>query len=190
MRQHLPIALTWSRIALIPVLVITFYLPWPGTSVACAILFALASLTDWLDGYLARRWHQETALGAFLDPVADKLMVATVLVLLAGHDGSGLVVISAAVIIAREITISALREWMAVQQATAIVAVAWLGKLKTATQMAALVILLAFLASPNSLGYRTGVVILLLAAGLALWSMVNYCRAALTNMAGARKRMK
>ena len=140
MPLNIPIALTWLRIALIPFFVGLFYVPDAilPTSIRDSIaawLFVLAALTDWFDGWLARRWNQTSSFGAFLDPVADKLMVSAALLVLLHLDRVGSLI--ALVIIGREITISALREWMAQIGASASVAVHWLGKFKTAAQMIA-----------------------------------------------------
>lgn len=173
-----PNLLTLLRIALIPVFVVCFYLPFSGARQLCAAVFALAAVTDWLDGWLARRWGQTSPLGAFLDPVADKLMVAVALVLLVQSDPRALLALPAAVIIGREITVSALREWMAEIGSRARVAVSALGKLKTTAQMAAILLLIW---SQPILGlplYELGLVLLYLAAVLTLWSMVCYLRAA------------
>ena len=145
-----------------------------GTDGAAA---TVAAATDWLDGYLARRLQQSTPFGAFLDPVADKLMVAVALVLLVQVHANLWLTLPAAVIIGREIVVSALREWMAEMGARAHVAVSNLGKWKTAAQMLALVILLA---NPPALTAWVvlGYALLLIAAGLTLWSMVHYLRAA------------
>ncbi len=176
--MNLPNALTVLRIALIPVFVVVFYLPVRWANEATAAIFLVAALTDLLDGYLARRLGQTSAFGAFLDPVADKLMVSTVLVLIVQFDPRALLAIPAAVIIGREIAVSALREFMAELGQRATVAVATVGKVKTTAQMAAIVALL----------YRDpigpvdvkliGVVLLYVAAALTLWSMVVYLRAA------------
>jgi CDP-diacylglycerol--glycerol-3-phosphate 3-phosphatidyltransferase/cardiolipin synthase len=129
---NIPNILTLLRIFLIPVFVVVFYLPVPWARPLCALIFTVAALTDWLDGYLARRWGQTSPLGAFLDPVADKLMVAIALVLLVQAEATVLFALPAAVIIGREITVSALREWMAEVGARAKVAVSMTGKVKTA----------------------------------------------------------
>jgi len=144
---------------------------------AASTVFAIAAATDWLDGYLARRLEQSTPFGAFLDPVADKLMVAVALVLLVQEHANLWLTLPAAVIIGREIVISALREWMAEIGARAHVAVSNLGKWKTAAQMLALVILLA---NPPAFTFWVvvGYTLLLIAAGLTLWSMLQYLRAA------------
>lgn len=186
---NIPNILTLLRIALIPVFVIIFYLPWDWSALICALVFALAGLTDWLDGYLARRLDQVSPMGAFLDPVADKLMVATALILLVQEDASPALAIPSAVIIGREITISALREWMAELGARAKVAVSVIGKIKTAVQMIAIFLLIL---KTDVLGlpvYTIGYVLLYVAAILTLWSMVVYLRAAwpsLTNGVGSQ----
>ena len=113
MRLTIPTLLTLARILLVPIFVVIFYLPMSWASEAAALVFALAGFTDWLDGFLARRWNQETRFGAFLDPVADKLMVAVALILLVQVDPSPVLAVPATIIVGREITISALREWMA-----------------------------------------------------------------------------
>jgi len=173
-----PNLLTLLRIALIPVFVAVFYWPAALAGVASAAVFAAAAVTDLLDGYLARRWGQTSALGAFLDPVADKLMVAVALVLLVQADPAPALAIAAAVIIGREITVSALREWMAEIGARARVAVSLVGKFKTTIQMIAIILLL--LGGPvfGVPVYPLGVVLLYIAAGLTLWSMVVYLRIA------------
>jgi len=138
----------------------------------------VAAFTDWLDGYLARLWNQESRFGAFLDPVADKLMVACVLILLVEFDSSPWLTIPAIIIIGREITISALREWMAEMGQRGAVAVGWLGKVKTATQMLSLALLLYL----HNIGafptYQVGMVALYIAAFLTIWSMFDYLKAA------------
>ncbi len=180
----IPNLLTLLRIFLIPVLVLVFYLPFPWVNIATACIFALAAVTDWLDGYLARRLQQVSALGAFLDPVADKLMVAVVLVLLVEADPSPWLSIPAAIIIGREITISALREWMAELGKRATVAVSMLGKLKTVAQMVALVMLLLSETVWGLPVYTIGLVCLYVAATLTLWSMCLYLWAAWPELTG------
>jgi len=139
---NVPNTLTAFRIVLVPILVIVFYLPFSWTPMACAAIFALAALTDWADGFLARRLSQVSTFGAFLDPVADKLMVAVALVLLLHRDPQLWLAIPAAIIISREIVVSALRELMAELGQRATVAVATLGKVKTVSQMTALLLML------------------------------------------------
>lgn len=183
MNYNLPNLLTLLRLALIPVFVLVFYLPFGWAHVAVTAIFGIAAITDWLDGYLARRWGETSAFGAFLDPVADKLMVAVALVLLIErvpvHGMPGiLMAIPAAVIIGREITISALREWMAEIGERARVAVSVIGKIKTTAQMIAILLLLY--REPIA-GFPTaivGVLCLYIAAILTLWSMILYLRAA------------
>jgi CDP-diacylglycerol---glycerol-3-phosphate 3-phosphatidyltransferase len=185
-----PIAnyLTVARILMIPLVVILFYAPYPWSNPAAAIVFILAALTDSLDGYLARRLGQTSALGAFLDPVADKLMVAVALVLLVSHDPPDLhyirfdphtlITLTAAVIVGREITISALREWMAEMGARGKVAVSSVGKLKTIFQMTGLSMMLFRSDVWFIPAFELGVYCLVAAAALTLWSMIVYLRAA------------
>jgi len=178
MDLNLPNILTLLRIALIPVFVVLFYLPGEWTHPACALVFLLAAVTDWLDGYLARRLNQTSAFGAFLDPVADKLMVAVALVLLVQNNPTAWFAIPAAVIIGREIAISALREWMAELGKRAAVAVSIIGKFKTTAQMLALLLLLYQQPIGIFPTHTVGMALLLIAAGLTLWSMLVYLKAA------------
>lgn len=174
----LPTWLTVLRIVLLPVIIVVFYLPFHWARPVCCFIFIIAGITDWLDGYLARRWNVESRFGAFLDPVADKLMVATVLILIVEFDASPWLTIPAIVIIGREITISALREWMAEMGVRSKVAVGWLGKLKTTLQIIALALLLYqhdFLGLPI---YKMGMVALYVATVLTIWSMLVYLKAA------------
>ncbi|SHM49082.1 CDP-diacylglycerol--glycerol-3-phosphate 3-phosphatidyltransferase [Phytopseudomonas punonensis] len=175
--MNIPNLLTVLRVLLIPIFILLFYMPFSWSYWAASAVFAFAAVTDWLDGYLARRWEQSTPFGAFLDPVADKLMVATALVLLVAEHANLWLTLPAAIIIGREIVVSALREWMAEIGARAHVAVSNLGKWKTAAQMVALVILLG---NPPMFGFwvLTGYALLLVAAALTLWSMAHYLLAA------------
>ncbi len=175
--MNLPIWLTLFRLVLIPFVVGLMFIPVAGFNIAAAILFGIALATDWLDGYLARRWNQTSAFGAFLDPVADKLIVCAVLVILVYRDPHYYVALPATVIVGRELTISALREWMAELGARGIVAVGALGKYKTAIQMAAIFIMLFDLADQGRL-YLSGLALLIVSAVLTLWSMVDYLRQA------------
>lgn len=170
--------LTLFRIILIPLLVIVFYLPVKWSFLASSAIFTLAAITDWLDGYVARKYDQSTPFGAFLDPVADKLMVAVALVLLVGVHGSAWFAIPAVIIVGREIVISALREWMAELGKRASVAVSFLGKIKTTAQMVAIIVLLAFNPADHPTWKLIGYVALYAAAGLTLWSMIIYLKAA------------
>lgn len=174
--MNIPNLLTLARIIFIPLLVVLFYLPFAWSMPLAAGLFGLAAATDWLDGYLARRWDQATPFGAFLDPVADKLMVAVALALLIERFDTMWLTLPALVIIGREIVVSALREWMAEMGKRGTVAVSWIGKIKTALQMIALLVLLAF--PPGHLLALMGVATLYVAAMLTLWSMYLYLRAA------------
>ncbi len=169
----LPNLLTLMRIALIPFFIGVFYLPIGGAHTVAAVIFGLASFTDWLDGYLARRLRQISLFGAFLDPVADKLLVASTLLLLVGAKDIHYIVLPAIVIVGREIVISALREWMAEVGSRASVAVGYIGKIKTALQMIALILLIAFHPATSILGI-IGFILLYVSAILTLWSMVVY----------------
>lgn len=185
-RLTIPNLLTLLRVASVPLFVIIFYLPLVSARLICTGLFIIAAITDWLDGYLARQWHQTSPLGAFLDPVADKLMVTVVLVLLVAAEPTLGLAVPAAIIIGREITVTALREWMARLGARDKVAVSQLGKIKTTLQMTAIVLLLL---KQQVFGFSTlylGWLLLCLAALLTLWSMIVYLLAAwpdLVNMA-------
>ncbi len=182
MRFNIPIALTWIRILLIPLFVGVYYFPenwlsWPAKNWIGMAIFSAAAMTDWLDGFLARKLGQVSAFGAFLDPVADKLMVAAALIVLVNLDRVHPVV--AIIIIGREITISALREWMAQLGQSKSIAVAFVGKLKTTMQMIAIIVLLLY--EPLLPGVSTplvGTICVWIAAVLTLWSMVYYLRLA------------
>ncbi len=182
MRFNLPLALTWLRIVAIPLFVAVLYFPedWLSERTANIVsmwIFIAAAVTDWLDGWLARRWNMTTAFGAFLDPVADKLMVAAALIVLAELGRVyGLV---ALIIIGREITVSALREWMAQIGQSKSVAVNILGKVKTVTQLFAIPFLLyngVFFGLFNT--GPVGRVLIWIAAAVTLFSMVVYLKAA------------
>jgi CDP-diacylglycerol--glycerol-3-phosphate 3-phosphatidyltransferase/cardiolipin synthase len=175
---NVPNILTLLRIVLIPVFVVCFYLPVSWSRLACALVFGAAALTDWFDGYLARRLKQTSPLGAFLDPVADKLMVAVALVLLVQSDPQPELALPAAVIIGREITVSALREWMAELGDRSRVAVSMVGKVKTTAQMVAILLLILGDALFGLPLHDLGLVLLYIAALLTLWSMLLYLRAA------------
>lgn len=177
----LPNLLTWLRIFLVPLLVLVYYLPadWipdHNRNVVAAGIFALAAVTDWLDGWLARTLKQTSPFGAFLDPVADKLMVATALIVLVWLQRCDAFI--AAIIIGREIAISALREWTAKIGEGRSVAVAAIGKLKTVAQMVAILLLLYHDPLIGLDIARAGTWLIYLAAALTLWSMVYYLRRA------------
>jgi CDP-diacylglycerol--glycerol-3-phosphate 3-phosphatidyltransferase len=184
MKLTIPTILTLFRILLIPVLVIVFYLPGKWTNFAATFVFVLGALTDWADGWIARRWNQYSAFGAFLDPVADKLAVTVALLLIVEVNPSSLMTLLAAVIIGREIAISALREWMAEVGHGRKVRVAWLGKLKTIVQMVAI----SFLLYRNDIYdlpvFKIGEVLLSIAAVLTLASGYSYVRAAWPSLHG------
>lgn len=174
MPLNIPNLLTWARIVLIPLVVGAFYLPLPAVeqNVLATVAFTVAAVTDWFDGYLARRLGQTSAFGAFLDPVADKLMVAAALVILVDLERAD--AIAAFIIIGREIAISALREWMAQLGAAKSVAVSFVGKLKTTAQMIAIPLLLFHEEVAGLPVAGIGTWLLWLAALLTLWSMGYY----------------
>ena len=187
MKLTIPTWLTLLRILMIPLLVVVFYLPFAWTNFAAAAVFGLAAITDWLDGWIARRYHQSSAFGAFLDPVADKLMVAVALFLIVQGHPTPWMAFWAAVIVGREIAVSALREWMAELGQRATVRVAAIGKFKTVVQMVALLCLL-YSVTPDRLDrptpwlgepiFHIGDWLLAAAALLTLWSGAQYLRAA------------
>ena len=185
MHFNIPNILTLGRIALIPVFIGVFYLPdaWVGMeqkNVLATIFFIAAAITDWLDGYLARVLKQVSAFGAFLDPVADKLMVAASLIMLVQLGRVDILV--SIIIIGREITISALREWMAREGQSASVAVATIGKLKTAAQMTAIPMLLYYAPVFGVDMYIVGSILIYVAAALTLWSMGYYLHRAMSGL--------
>jgi CDP-diacylglycerol--glycerol-3-phosphate 3-phosphatidyltransferase len=186
MQVNIPNMLTWARIALIPVFIGVIYLPdsWvsvPQKNLLSSVFFLAAAVTDWFDGYLARALGQTSAFGAFLDPVADKLMVAAALIVLVHLDRTHAII--AIIIIGREITISALREWMARVGESASMAVAYIGKLKTAAQMSAIPMLL-YKEPIYGIDLLTlGRVLIYIAAALTLWSMGYYLHRAMPRLA-------
>lgn len=182
---NLPNILTLIRVVAIPVLVLVFYLPFKWSDLFAAALFLAAGITDWLDGYLARKLNQTSPFGAFLDPVADKLIVGVALVVLVQVHATAWLAVPAMVIVSREITVSALREWMAELGQRAKVAVSQLGKIKTVTQMTAITLLLAQKPEVDLEGHIImtpwlwlSYGLLYLATALTLWSMMSYLRAA------------
>jgi len=186
MQYNIPNLLTSLRILLVPVFVLLFYLPVSWSNEAATLVFMIAAATDWFDGYLARRLNQTSAFGAFLDPVADKIMVAVALVLLVDqnptHYHGIFMSMAAAIIIGREITISALREWMAEVGSRKNVAVSIIGKVKTTAQMGAIVLLLyaePFYGIPSA---TAGFYMLYFAVFLTLWSMIDYIYSALPTL--------
>jgi len=194
MRINLPTWLTLFRVLLLPVMVVVFYLPFRWSNLGAAAVFVIAGFTDWLDGFLARRMNLTSAFGAFLDPVADKLMVAVTLFLLVqSHPGGWqgvLLAVTASVIVGREISVSALREWMAQIGARSKVKVAFLGKLKTLAQMVALVVLLVQHDTESLASYNIGEALLVLAGILTIWSGLDYLRAAWPSLRGDSEDVK
>ena len=190
MRISLPTWLTLFRILLLPIMILVYYshaivdaVPLRFSNLGAAIIFSLAAFTDWLDGYLARRWNQTSDFGAFLDPVADKLMVAVTLFLLVQSHPTELLAITAAMIVGREIGISALREWMAEMGQRTTVRVAMVGKIKTVMQMIALVVLLLEHDKDAELlrYWRVGESLLVVAAVLTIWSGLIYLKRGLAH---------
>ena len=185
MPLNLPILITWLRILMIPMLVCVYYLPpeWMAEhhkNLAAAAIFSIAAATDWLDGYLARTLNQISSFGAFLDPVADKLMVGTALIMLVQfNDLEGFI---AVIIIGREIAISALREWMAQIGKSKSVAVSFLGKVKTVSQMVAIIMLLYNDEFLTLSMHAIGNILIYVAAVLTLWSMAYYLKMALPEL--------
>lgn len=177
--QSIPMMMTWSRVVLIPVFLICYYAPIEEARLWAGLAFMIAAITDWLDGYLARKLNVSSKLGAFLDPVADKLIVAAALIVVAVEYQNIWVTLSAVVILMREISISALREWMAENNAREVVAVSYLGKIKTASQLAALTWLLyggeLWGVNWGALGFP----MLYFSAALTIITWYQYSRAAL-----------
>lgn len=174
----LPNIITIVRIFFIPVFVLTYLSQWEYRYIATSVFFGLAAFTDWLDGYLARRLDQTTPFGAFLDPVADKLIVVTALILLVAHHANIWLTMPALIIVGREIVISALREWMAEMNHSVAVAVSMLGKIKTTLQMIAIAVLLANPPDLTSHWILIGYVLVYVASFMTLWSMSVYLAAA------------
>ncbi len=179
MKLSLPNQLTVARILFIPVFLLVFFIPLDGLNNYILMwIFLIAGVTDWFDGYLARKLNQQSAFGTFLDPVADKLMVATVLVCLVSKHPTFGVVISSVIIVGREITISALREWMAGVGEKSKVKVSYIGKVKTGLQMLAIGFMLYEVPLWGIPTLATGKILLYIAAGLTFWSMLGYLKAA------------
>jgi len=179
MKLTLPTILTLFRIFLIPVFVIVFYWPdAPWAYTAAAIVYTVASITDWFDGYLARVLNQESAFGAFLDPVADKLMVVVAIVLLVEANPSPWLAIPSVIIISREITVSALREWMAELGSRATIKVSFVGKFKTTLQLISLIMMIYHHSLLGLPMFQLGLILYYVAALLTLYSMVIYLKAA------------
>jgi CDP-diacylglycerol--glycerol-3-phosphate 3-phosphatidyltransferase len=178
MRINFPLALTLGRVAAIPIVLGLFYVSWPHARQWACVLFVLAAITDWLDGHLARKWNQTSKFGAFLDPVADKLLVAVSLVMLLRDEPGSVMAVLVAIIIGREITISALREWLAELGQRTTAAVSNLGKVKTGFQMTSIGLMLWQEPLFGLPIYALGYVCLFVAAALTIWSMAIYLKAA------------
>ena len=186
---NIPNIITLIRVLLIPVFVAVYFLEWKWAHQAAAFIFWFAAITDWVDGYLARKLEQSTAFGAFLDPVADKLIVATALLLITHSYSSIWITVPAILLLAREVYVSALREWMGQQGLQDSVKVSFMGKAKTTAQMLALIGLLSEL--EYFMGLRIywvslGYVLLYISAILSLWSMLVYTKAAWNSLSDGR----
>ncbi|MDF1655816.1 MAG: CDP-diacylglycerol--glycerol-3-phosphate 3-phosphatidyltransferase, partial [Coxiellaceae bacterium] len=176
--MNFALLLTWSRIFAIPVIVLVYFLPFKNAHLVAAIAFALVAITDWLDGFVARNLDQCTKLGAFLDPVADKLLVSISLLMILSQQYMPFLALPAAVIVGRELTISALREWMAEIGKRTSVAVTFVAKLKTVMQLVAIGVLLLYRPHMPLYVLYIGVVLLSISAVLTLWSMIIYLKIA------------
>jgi len=175
---NLPNILSLLRIALIPVLMVIFFLPYASAPVWATIVFSIAAITDWLDGYIARKWQQTSPFGAFIDPVADKLIVTVALLLILYKTPTWYILIPVIIIVGREIAISALREWMAELGQRNAIKVSNLAKLKTSFQMVSIGCLIFYNSLYGLPIFKIGIALLYVAAGLTLMSMVNYMKAA------------
>ena len=175
---NIALSLTWLRIFAVPVIVLVYFLPLKEAHLVATVFFALAAITDWLDGYVARSYKQVTKLGAFLDPVADKLLVSISLITILSQNYMPWLALPAAIIVGREIVISALREWMAEVGRRASVKVSILAKVKTVLQMFAIGTLLFYSGDRSGYFLDAGALLLFIAAGLTLWSMVIYIKIA------------
>ena len=179
MRLTIPTLITLFRILMIPVMVLLFYWKHPWSNIFTTAVFVAGALSDWVDGWIARRFEMYSAFGAFLDPVADKLAVTVALFLVVEYHSTWPITLLAAIIVSREITISALREWMAQIGASKSVAVHSLGKIKTAAQMVAIPMLLYYEVVLGAVDTRFwGEKLLWLAAVLTVWSMLYYLQKA------------
>lgn len=184
MKFNIPTILTLFRVILIPFFILVFYLPFQDSAFYTMLIFGIASVTDWFDGYLARKWNQSTPFGAFLDPVADKVMVAAALAIVVEHYHAWYITIPAIIMLSREIIISGLREWMAGVGDRNKVAVSWIGKVKTTAQMFALG---GLLWRYNDLMIWAAIFLLYVAVVLTIWSMLHYLNAAKENLLDEQK---
>ncbi|WP_100622957.1 CDP-diacylglycerol--glycerol-3-phosphate 3-phosphatidyltransferase [Candidatus Coxiella mudrowiae] len=186
--MNIAIFLTLTRLSSIPIFGLFYYLPFRWAHPVAMIIFVFAALTDWLDGYVARSLSQATDLGAFLDPVADKLLVGAALVLVVGECYVGYLAIPGAIIICREIIISALREWMAELGKCTSMAVTFLSKIKTTLQMISLILLIWYVPGAPSWILLSGVIFLWVAALLTIWTMVLYLKIAWQDLTTSHER--
>ena len=172
--MHIANYLTYFRIAVIPLFIVMFYWDTPWTYFWTALIYSIAAITDWLDGYMARKLNQVSAFGAFLDPVADKLIVVVALILLIERHHHWLITVPGLIIIMREVTVSALRQWMAQNYQSHVTAVSSIGKWKTGLQITALIMMLLFNVAVYPVLFYLGLIILYGSVILALWSMFDY----------------
>lgn len=178
MKINFPTLLTLSRIFFLPIGIVCYFLPFPWAHPATAMLAFYVGVTDFFDGYIARRFNQTTRFGAFLDPVADKLAVVTGLILISGEFSNLWITVFSIIIVSRELIISALREWMAALGKRTSVAVAFIGKLKTSIQGVALLFLIWFHSGSAAWVFNTGFYLLIVAVVLTMWSMFVYLKLA------------
>jgi len=184
--MNIPNTITTSRIVLIPVFITAFYLPYEWAPALATFIFWFAAITDWFDGYLARKLNQQSALGAFIDPLADKLMViSALLLLLSKHPDNNWLLFSSLIIIWREISISSLREWMSSMGKGDVVAVSFSGKVKTMAQMIALMFLIYEQDLFGLPTYTIGIVLLVVAAILTILSMAVYIKSAWSTLSSS-----
>ncbi len=186
--MNIPILITLFRMLAIPIFIFIYYLPTTWAHPVACMIFIFAAFTDWLDGYLARSLSQQTRLGAFLDPVADKLLVAVTLVLVVGQNYIALLALPAAIIVGREIAISALREWMAEMGKRTSIAVSFVAKVKTTLQMLSLILLIWYAPGRNLYILWAGATLLYIAAILTLWTMIIYLKIAWPDLTSAREK--
>ncbi len=186
--MNVALALTTMRLLLVPLLVLVYYMPFHNSHCIAAVIFALASITDWLDGYLARKLNLTTRMGEFLDPVADKLLVLITSILIAAQVHTFYMTIAVSVIVARELIVSALREWMAEMGKSAGLKVTMVAKIKTALQMIAMITLLLYQPGGPFWILPLGTLLLYIAVFLTLWSMAKYLKVAMPDLTLALKK--
>ena len=186
--MNIPMLLTLIRLLAIPVIIVCYFLPFPWMHPLAAAIFIIAAFTDWLDGYLARSLSQQTEFGAFLDPVADKLLISTVLTMVIAKYSGKLLSIPGVIIVGREIAVSALREWMSDLGKRPSMTVTFISKLKTALQMIALILLLGYVRHMPSILRYSGFIFLYMAAIMTLWTMIIYLKIAWPHLTTSKKK--